>query len=356
MKRCLIGLVSLVLILSLVGVVSANPGNIGSYYDLDLPDGQNWIIYVHDAEGNVYGSVTKDTATVVPSAYFYPDDSPEDAGYPVIATVPPEQEFYMTIVFRGTEASDHSYLRVPEVFDPLDTNPWNDLMFFEPYPYPWGTDSILEVTYPVDPATGENVDDGLNNPGGYYKWEKPTIFVFSEEGYWHFSIQTKYTEDSTRYAFNIHILSPVIEVNIDIKIDHAEIDFGSPAPGKVSLKGTLQLDLENGNGVNILEDVTVTVGTFSATIDGGSMVEKGKEGEKWEYKRPEDGAGSIEKMTIKWKTGNDGSEWKIGKFDMSMNKADLSELTNPVTISIQIGDDFGEETILMRVRWDYKAK
>jgi len=131
-------------------------------------------------------------------------------------------------------------------------------------------------------------------------------------------------------------------------IDHAKIDFKKkPNDDKVDVKGTLALDA-NGE-VDISEDVTVTVGPLSETI---RMVEKGKKGDKWEYKRPKGGAGDIKHMTI---------DWKNGKFDIRMDKADLSGLTDPnnVTISVQIGDDVGEETIPMREKkhhWDYKAE
>ena len=130
-------------------------------------------------------------------------------------------------------------------------------------------------------------------------------------------------------------------------IDHAKLDFKKkPADDKVRVQGKLELNLCCGDGVDISEDVTVTVGPLSETI---TMVEKGKKGEKWEYKRPKDGEGNIKHMTINWKNG---------KFDIRMDKADLTGVTNPVTISIQIGDDVGEETILMREKkhhWDYKA-
>lgn len=126
-------------------------------------------------------------------------------------------------------------------------------------------------------------------------------------------------------------------------IDHAKIDFkAKPNDDKVSVKGKLEI----GNGVAISEDVIVTVGPFSETI---SMEEKGKEGEKWEYKRPKGGTGKIKQMTI---------DWKKGTFDFSMDKVDLSLMTDPdeVTISIQIGDDVGEATITMTEtkHWDYK--
>jgi len=79
-------------------------------------------------------------------------------------------------------------------------------------------------------------------------------------------------------------------------------------------------------------------------------VERGREGEKWEYKRPTGYKGIIEYMTINWKNG---------EFDIRMDKVDLSGVTNPVTISIQIGDDIGKEAILMREKknyWEYEAQ
>ena len=135
----------------------------------------------------------------------------------------------------------------------------------------------------------------------------------------------------------------------EFKIDLASIDFGNPGDDRFSVKGTLELDLVNGDGVDISDDVTVTVGTLCETIccETICMVEKGKKGETCEYKCPKGSAGIITKMKI---------DWKKGEFEFSMDNADLSEVTNPVTISIQIGDDFGIETILMRVvRWEYKA-
>ncbi len=132
-------------------------------------------------------------------------------------------------------------------------------------------------------------------------------------------------------------------------IDHAKIDFKKKVDDdKIRVQGKLELDLVNGDGVAISEAVTVTVGPRSETI---TMVEKGKKGDRWHYQRPKRDEGNIKHMTINWKNG---------KFDIRMDKADLSELTDPeVTISIQIGDDVGEETITMREKkhhWDYKAK
>ncbi len=53
------------------------------------------------------------------------------------------------------------------------------------------------------------------------------------------------------------------------------------------------------------------------------MEAKGKNGEKWEYKRPKDGSGPIKNMKI---------DWKNGKFEFKMDKVDLSGLTNPKVI------------------------
>jgi len=114
---------------------------------------------------------------------------------------------------------------------------------------------------------------------------------------------------------------------------------------KVRVIGKLELD-PNCGGADISKPVTVTVGPVSETI---TMVEKGKKGMMWWYKRPKGGEGPIKMMIIIWKTG---------RFAIRMDKADLTGVTNPVTISIQIGDNCGEETILMREKkyhWDYKA-
>jgi len=130
------------------------------------------------------------------------------------------------------------------------------------------------------------------------------------------------------------------------QIEHAKLDFKKkPDDDKVRVQGELEFDLVNGDGVDISEPVVVIIGPLSQTI---TMVEKGKKGEKWEYKRPKDGEGNIKHMTI---------DWKNGRFEIRLDKADLTGVTNPVTISLQIGNDLGEETIQMREKkhhWDYK--
>jgi len=188
---------------------------------------------------------------------------------------------------------------------------------------PSGTKEMPQEPEPAvaDMLNAEPVDDlgnGVSNNVDYYPW-----------------LEAPYRPTTPMASFTI---------------DHAKIDFKKKADDdKVRVKGTLALGVAS-DGVDISDDVTVTVGSFCETI---TMVEKGKKGEKWEYKRPKGDTGEIKHMTINWKNG---------KFDIRMDKADLTgvtKVTNPVTISIQIGDDFGEETITMRVKkhhWDYKAK
>jgi len=146
-------------------------------------------------------------------------------------------------------------------------------------------------------------------------------------------------------TINVTVPKPVTHM-ASFDIDHAKIDFKKKPDDKVRVQGKLELDLVNSDGVNISEDITVTVGLLSESI---TMEQRGKKDEKWEYKRPKDGGGNIKKMTINWKNG---------KFDIRIDKADLSEVTNLVIISILIGDDIGSASILMKEKkhhWDYKA-
>ena len=154
---------------------------------------------------------------------------------------------------------------------------------------------------------------------------------------------TEFTAISEDYTFTTSAtdLTPMSR----FEIDHAKIEFEKQHnDDRAHVKGELELDLINGNGVDISELVTVTLGLLSETI---TMVEK--EDEKWRYRRPGDYDGVINYMTINWNNG---------EFEIRMDKADFSGVTNPVTISIRIGDDIGEETIVMRETenfWDYNA-
>jgi hypothetical protein len=158
---------------------------------------------------------------------------------------------------------------------------------------------------------------------------------------------TEFTAISEDYTFTTTDVPPLVPMS-KFKIEYAKIEFKKkPNDDRAHVKGELRLDLINGDGVDISEPVTVTVGPVSETI---TMVERGWIDKRWQYIRPRGYYGVINYMTINWKNG---------EFEIRMDKADFSGVTNPVTISIQIGDDIGEETILMREKkyyWDYEAR
>lgn len=150
---------------------------------------------------------------------------------------------------------------------------------------------------------------------------------------------------SSRVTFYPWLLSPPGKMYSFI-IEEAKIDFKKkPDDDKIHVKGSLQVISDAcSNGVNISEDVTVTIGPYSEMIN----MESKDKGKKWEYKRPK-GANGIKDMKIEWK----GDQ---AKFDIHVD--DLANLNweNPVTISIQIGDDKGSEIVEMRMKkdnWDY---
>lgn len=117
---------------------------------------------------------------------------------------------------------------------------------------------------------------------------------------------------------------------------------------RINIQGTLKLDLVNGNGVDISEPVTVTIGTLTETFQ---MTEKGRKNNKrWEYKRPNHGTGDIKSLTINWKTG---------KFTIKADKADLTGMNDPssVLIGVKIGNDDGQTYLSMREKkqWQYNS-
>jgi hypothetical protein len=177
---------------------------------------------------------------------------------------------------------------------------------------------------------------GLSPLTTYHYRAKSTAVVNSTEF-------TAISEDDT-FTTLVAPLTPMSR----FKIDYAKIEFRKKHDDdRASVQGKLQLDLAHGDGVDISEPVTVTVGPLSETI---TMVEKGKKGGEWLYhRRPRDYEGIIKDMTI---------NWKRGEFDISMDSADFSGVTNPVTISLQVGNDIGEEAIMMKKAknyWEYRA-
>ncbi|MBN1176841.1 MAG: LamG domain-containing protein [Dehalococcoidales bacterium] len=131
------------------------------------------------------------------------------------------------------------------------------------------------------------------------------------------------------------------------EIENAQINFNEPGDDRAQVAGNLELDLINGDGVDISEDVTVTVGPFTEII---TMQERGsKKNKRWTYQRPHHIPGGIKDMTINWKKGT---------FDFSIDNADLSDMTDPnsVIISLCIGNDIGNTAIDMKEKrqWSYR--
>jgi hypothetical protein len=142
----------------------------------------------------------------------------------------------------------------------------------------------------------------------------------------------------------------------EFKVDYAKIEFkhshgkgwgwkGWPSgeDDKAYVMGELEIVQVNGDGVDISDDVTVTVGPLSETV---TMTERGG---WWISRRPRGDSGIIRYMWINWRTG---------RFSIRIDQADFTGITNPVTIGILIGNDCGEETIQMRERkyyWKYRV-
>jgi DNA-binding beta-propeller fold protein YncE len=125
-------------------------------------------------------------------------------------------------------------------------------------------------------------------------------------------------------------------------IDHAKIDFKKkPDDDKINAKGSFLL----GQGASVIpgEDVTVRIGSFSQKI----QMDVKDNGKKWEYKRAK-GAFGIKDMKIEWKA-------KEATFEIHVDDADLGDMagwTNPVTISLKIGNDLGKQSIVMTQKKD----
>jgi hypothetical protein len=131
-------------------------------------------------------------------------------------------------------------------------------------------------------------------------------------------------------------------------VKHALINFTTEdKEDKINMQGALKPDLVNGNGVDVSEPVTVTIGTLTETI---FMTEKGRKNNKWSYVRPPWSNGNIMNMTINWKNGN---------YEIRIDRADLSGMNDPhsVLVSILVGDDLGETELVMREKklWQYNG-
>ena len=101
---------------------------------------------------------------------------------------------------------------------------------------------------------------------------------------------------------------------------------------------------DNSDGTDALnEDVIVTFNGYTETIPAGSFVRYKKH---FEYKEPQKGA--IMKIKLK----------DDGRFEVKAKGLDLDgiDLNDPVSYSLQVGDDLGETEIQFNKKGKFKKK
>jgi hypothetical protein len=130
-------------------------------------------------------------------------------------------------------------------------------------------------------------------------------------------------------------------------IAEAKIDWGKKTTDdRIMVKGAFTLP-PTSDGLKPGDPVTISVDGFSQTI---TMVVKDA-GKKWEYNRAKGDTG-IKTMKLDLSKSVMSFEMHVDKLDM----APMNTWTNPVPISLQIGDDKGTTTVLMRQlkeSWEY---
>ncbi len=130
-------------------------------------------------------------------------------------------------------------------------------------------------------------------------------------------------------------------------VEEAKIDWKKkPDDDKIMVKGSFVLP-PGSNGVAAGEPVTVVVGKFTQTI---VMEEKGK-GKNWEFHRAKGDTG-IKDMKVEFKKNEITFEMHVDKEEL----AAMSDWDNPVLVSLRIGDDLGEATVLLvehKDKWEY---
>jgi hypothetical protein len=131
-----------------------------------------------------------------------------------------------------------------------------------------------------------------------------------------------------------------IAVLADFAVQEAIINWQKKAgEDKIFVKGTFKLSADS-NGVKPTDNVTVVIGNFTpAPI---TMKKKGP-GWLWEYRGGWRAKG-IKEMIITWRKNE--ADFIIHVDDVELG--DKSSWQNPVTISLQIGDDKGTTSIQMR--------
>ena len=169
-------------------------------------------------------------------------------------------------------------------------------------------------------------------------------------------------------------MGPVSPVS-KFKITSADIDFPSAGDNDSRVRVIGEFNLEQDD-VNVSDDIIVTVGEFSDGIPGDTVREWGY---RWMYNSRDGFHGHVFDWWKQWRRGHPGEpydeigttdddivtiideieiDWRRGRFEFSMNEADLSSLADPYNLLIRmwIGNDVGEATIQTRQHWDYSGR
>jgi hypothetical protein len=130
-----------------------------------------------------------------------------------------------------------------------------------------------------------------------------------------------------------------------------KIDFGGePNQDSFELKSSFTLSSTASNGIHPLtEPVTLQIGTFSITIPPGSF--KKHEGEGEDEHEHEDGffsfAGVIHGVSLEAKIKPTGTLRYA--FNAEGDGASLTGTTNPVPVTLTIGDDSGTTSVTAKI-------
>lgn len=140
-------------------------------------------------------------------------------------------------------------------------------------------------------------------------------------------------------------VTPPIVGNLDIERAQAILDRRAKKY-RFSVSGKLTLGPTSDNTDVLKENINVTIGGFSQTIPLGSYILKkvapfgrtrtGSAGRFFELKKGV--PGNITGMKI----------FDDGRFEITTGILDGVDPNNPLNISLQIGDDFGEKNVLFQ--------
>jgi hypothetical protein len=135
----------------------------------------------------------------------------------------------------------------------------------------------------------------------------------------------------------------------EFSIDEAKVDWKiKPDDDKIHVKGSFVLPSDS-NGLVAGDAITFVFGQFNQTITAYEIKGKGK---TWEFDRAKEETG-IKKMTIEFKKNDIAFDIRVDSVELG----DMKSWINPVIISLEIGDDKGTATVLMKEHkdfWDYR--